>query len=234
MHHYPFHPGDYLLATCHLDPIHDLAYRRLLDYYYVEEKPIPNETDWVSKRTRLDISVIESVLREFFTPSERGWEHKRCEAEIAKYYKKADTAKSNGLKGGRPKKAISKPNGNQSGFQKETGYGSGSGSGSTEGKEVQEENHPPRVAAPCTLEQARAAADGCGVTLKESEHWWQSRASDGWMKGGEGNRRQVGPNWQSDMTAFVMGVRNNGGSRPAQRKPRIGDRPNGQPPTEAF
>lgn len=28
MHHYPFHPGDYMLDTAHLEPMEDLAYRR--------------------------------------------------------------------------------------------------------------------------------------------------------------------------------------------------------------
>ncbi|TXH13476.1 MAG: DUF1376 domain-containing protein, partial [Hyphomicrobiaceae bacterium] len=41
MHHYPFHPGDYMLDTAHLEPMEDLAYRRLLDFYYSSEKPIP-------------------------------------------------------------------------------------------------------------------------------------------------------------------------------------------------
>jgi uncharacterized protein YdaU (DUF1376 family) len=29
MHHYPFHPGDYIRDTSHLEPLEDLAYRRL-------------------------------------------------------------------------------------------------------------------------------------------------------------------------------------------------------------
>ncbi|RPP48164.1 hypothetical protein IPC1156_32430, partial [Pseudomonas aeruginosa] len=38
MNFYPFHPGDYMLRTAHLEPLEDLAYRRLLDLYYVGEK----------------------------------------------------------------------------------------------------------------------------------------------------------------------------------------------------
>ena len=34
MIYYPFHIGDYIAHTAHLDPIEDCAYRRLLDAYY--------------------------------------------------------------------------------------------------------------------------------------------------------------------------------------------------------
>lgn len=220
MHHYPFHPGDYLLATCHLDPMHDLAYRRLLDYYYVEEKPIPTETNWVSKRIRMPKDVIDEVLAEFFKLTEDGWRHTRCDAEIAAYYHKAEVAKANGMKGGRPKKTNKKPDRNPEetqsvilGSPKKTGYGSGSGSGSQDGKEVQEENHPPPRTAPCTIEQALAAAGNLNITPEEVRHWYDSRASDRWMKGGEGNRRAVGTEWQHDLSAFTASVRKNAGHR---------------------
>lgn len=143
MHHYPFHPGDYLLATCHLDPMHDLAYRRLLDYYYSEEKPIPDDNQRVSKRIRLETSVVEDVLKEFFKLTEKGWEHTRCEAEIAHFNDRVKSCKSNGMKGGRPKKTNGKPIDNplvlktkpkitQPGY----GYGSSSGEGGAGGREV--------------------------------------------------------------------------------------------------
>lgn len=80
------------------------------------------------------------------------------------------------------------------------------------GKEVQEENHSP----PCTIEQAKTASVAAGITEAEAEFWWESRASDHWMKGGEGSRRAVGSAWQHDMKQFTTSVRKNGGS-PAGR-----------------
>lgn len=104
MNYYPFHIGDYHLATAHLEPMEDLAYRRLIDFYYQTEAPIPKETKPVSRRLRLDNDLVDSVLSEFFTDTESGWINSRCDVEIAKYQTKVENAKLNGNKGGRPKK----------------------------------------------------------------------------------------------------------------------------------
>lgn len=107
MHHYPFHPGDYMLDTAHLEPMEDLAYRRLLDLYYSSEKPISTETELVSRRLRLGSELVNRVLKEFFELTENGWKHARCDAEIANYKARAEVAKKNGKLGGRPKKTDS-------------------------------------------------------------------------------------------------------------------------------
>ena len=39
MHYYSFNIGDYASHTRHLTAIEDLAYRRLLDLYYLHEQP---------------------------------------------------------------------------------------------------------------------------------------------------------------------------------------------------
>ena len=35
MNYYPFHVGDYIAHTAHLHPLEDIAYRRMLDLYYM-------------------------------------------------------------------------------------------------------------------------------------------------------------------------------------------------------
>jgi hypothetical protein len=50
---------------------------------------------------------VLSVLKDFFIYTEKGYEHKRCNAEIANYHEKAEKNKANGNKGGRPKKTQS-------------------------------------------------------------------------------------------------------------------------------
>lgn len=112
MNYYSFHIGDYIKQTVHLTALEDICYRRLLDMYYETEQPIPTETDRVSRRLRLDTELVDSVLKEFFTLTEKGWENERCEAEISAYHVKADTARSNGKLGGRPKKTQSVSNRN--------------------------------------------------------------------------------------------------------------------------
>ena len=46
MFHYKRHIGDYRSATAHLTNDEDLAYMRLLDYYYETESPIDKPLDW--------------------------------------------------------------------------------------------------------------------------------------------------------------------------------------------
>lgn len=104
MHFYPFNPAAYLLDTVHLDEEHDLAYRRLLDFYYTAEAPIPRETEPVARRLRLDNLLVLEVLNEFFFESPEGWRQARCDAEIADYHRLAEVRRQNGKSGGRPKK----------------------------------------------------------------------------------------------------------------------------------
>lgn len=101
---YKFHLGDYITHTLHLADAEDLAYRRLLDLYYMSEKPIPLDTQSVSRRIRLDLDITESVLREFFEHTENGYRNSRCDVEIAKYQHQVKINRGLGLRGGRPRK----------------------------------------------------------------------------------------------------------------------------------
>jgi len=59
------------------------------------------------------VADVEAVLREFFTQDQYGfWSHSRCETEIASAKAKADQARANGAKGGRPKKPTEQPDQN--------------------------------------------------------------------------------------------------------------------------
>jgi len=99
MNFYPFHIGDFKSHTDHLSPIEDLAYRRLLDYYYLHEKPLPDNAEFLSKRIRLDdIQAIQYVLGEFFTLTGEHWHNSRADAEIAKYQEKSIKARESANK----------------------------------------------------------------------------------------------------------------------------------------
>jgi uncharacterized protein YdaU (DUF1376 family) len=108
MNYYNFHIGDYRRDTTHLSMLEHGAYRQLLDMYYLNEQPIPKETQTVirrlSARTQDEINAIEIVLKEFFIDTPDGYVHKRCDADIATYQSKAEVNRSNGKLGGRPKK----------------------------------------------------------------------------------------------------------------------------------
>jgi uncharacterized protein YdaU (DUF1376 family) len=93
MNYYPFHVGDYIAHTAHLDPIEDLAYRRLLDAYYIAEGPIEGTPEQIARLIRLrgHVEVVAAILVEFFDGSEPGfWRHARCDLEIAKFHAMRD------------------------------------------------------------------------------------------------------------------------------------------------
>lgn len=98
MYFFQFHIGDYRAATAHLSNDEDLAYRRLLDMYYDTEQPIVKDLDFVARRLRLPVECIKTVLQDFFTPSDAGWHHKRCDKEIASYQKMRDGGKKGASK----------------------------------------------------------------------------------------------------------------------------------------
>jgi uncharacterized protein YdaU (DUF1376 family) len=100
MHHYPFHVGDYASHTQHLDDLEDLAYRRMLDYVYLNEINLPESVDEIARliRMRTHCERIATVLREFFTLENGEWINKRSMIEIAKYHAKSDKAKESASK----------------------------------------------------------------------------------------------------------------------------------------
>ena len=108
---YKFYLGDYITHTTHLSDAEDLAYRRLIDLYMMSEKPIPTDTESVSRKIRLDRDIVESVLNEFFEKTEFGYTNLRCDVEIAKYQHQVKINRQLASKGGRPRKteSVSEP-----------------------------------------------------------------------------------------------------------------------------
>jgi len=111
MHYYQFNIGDYAKATRHLSNTEDLAYRRLIDLYYDKEQPLIKDVSKLSRliNMRENHEEIKTVLEDFFTETEEGYQQSRIDSEIANYHAKADAARANGKKGGRPRKAKANP-----------------------------------------------------------------------------------------------------------------------------
>lgn len=114
MNYYQHHIGDYRRDTSHLSLLEHGIYRQLIDLYYMEEKPIPKETQWVMRRlsakTQEEQDAVINVLNDFFELSEGGYSHRRCDSEIEQYQQKAEKNRENGKKGGRPSKNKSDKN----------------------------------------------------------------------------------------------------------------------------
>ena len=96
MNYYPFHLGDYAAHTAHLEPMEDLAYRRMLDLFYRTEMPLPLEVEQIARLIRLkgEEKAIQQVLEEFFWQGEDGWDNKRCNAELIKMQDKQAKARA--------------------------------------------------------------------------------------------------------------------------------------------
>jgi uncharacterized protein YdaU (DUF1376 family) len=110
MHYYKFNIADYRKDTGHLSTIEHGIYRQLIDWYYLDEQPIPAETQMVSRRLRLgseELTFLENVLSDFFVLDKSGYKHKRIEVEIKDYHEQAEKNQRNGKLGGRPKKTQS-------------------------------------------------------------------------------------------------------------------------------
>lgn len=110
MHYYTHNIADYRADTGHLSAIEHGIYRQLLDWYYLDEQPIPKETQVVIRRLRLgseaEAKALQNVLADFFTLQNDGYHQARCDAEIAKYHAKATKNRENGKRGGRPKQGT--------------------------------------------------------------------------------------------------------------------------------
>ena len=96
MNFYPFHIGDYAAHTRHLSFMEDLAYRRLIDQYYLDESPLKGEPALIARRIGMSdfSSDVQYILETFFEKDNDLWVSKRCDGEIAKYRLKADSARN--------------------------------------------------------------------------------------------------------------------------------------------
>jgi len=100
MHYYQHNIGDYARDTGHLSVIEHGIYRLLLDWCYLNEKPIT--TEQAMRVGRGYPTETQSVLAEFFLGSEEGWRHKRVDQELEVFHRRSARNRENGAKGGRP------------------------------------------------------------------------------------------------------------------------------------
>lgn len=98
MNFYPFHIGDYAAHTRNLSLLEDLAYRRLLDAYYLAEQPFNGSPTDVAREIgmRDQVDAVEYILGKFFERDGDLWRNKRADLEIAKYAEKKDKASKAG------------------------------------------------------------------------------------------------------------------------------------------
>ena len=100
MNFYPHHIGDYISHTAHLSNDEDLAYRRLIELYYQTEGPLALDVQSAARAIRMrdQKDAVEAVLSEFFVATDEGYQHGRCDDEIAKYHCQIEAGKRGAAK----------------------------------------------------------------------------------------------------------------------------------------
>lgn len=98
MHYYQFNIADYQSHTKHLTPIEDICYRRLLDWQYLHEKPIPKDIKSICRLLILREyqDDVEQILNEFFELTDDGWINARAFSEINEFHLKSKKASEAG------------------------------------------------------------------------------------------------------------------------------------------
>ena len=106
MHYFQFHIGDYKSHTHHLSLLEDLAYRRLLDFYFLHENPIKHRDIARQIGMREHEEDVMTVLNEFFISTPEGFVNPRADKEIKQYKEFAEAGKR-----GAAKRWATPPNG---------------------------------------------------------------------------------------------------------------------------
>jgi uncharacterized protein YdaU (DUF1376 family) len=98
MHYYQFHIGDYKSHTHHLSLMEDLAYRRLLDFYFLHEQPIKHRDIARQIGMREHEEDVMTVLNEFFISTADGFVSPRADKEIKQYKEFSEAGKRGAAK----------------------------------------------------------------------------------------------------------------------------------------
>ena len=93
--YYTHHIGDYLSHTAHLSLLEHGVYMRLLQAYYLNEKPLiaTEAPRQIGARSQEELDAVQRILTEFFTETPQGFTQKRADKELEKYYDKSQKAR---------------------------------------------------------------------------------------------------------------------------------------------
>jgi uncharacterized protein YdaU (DUF1376 family) len=93
MHYFNFQIKEWMSNTAHLTLEEEAIYLRLILYYYDSEQIIPMQPDLIFRKLRIaNKEMGMELLKEFFTATDQGWQHDRCDTEINWFHDKQDKA----------------------------------------------------------------------------------------------------------------------------------------------
>jgi uncharacterized protein YdaU (DUF1376 family) len=179
VNYYPHHIGDFNAGTVRLSQLERWIYRDMIEVYYDTEQPLPADLNAVCKKigARGDEqrAIVQELLDDKFTLKDDGYHHARCDAEIAEYHAKADVARENGKKGGRPKKANQNP-------EKPSGFLSGSYPDAMRNPDEtgSQANQEPRTnnQEPVTKDKDTARSSSASASRFDARKWLADRGVD--------------------------------------------------------
>ena len=98
LHYYQFNIGDYHSHTSRLSLLEDLAYRRLLDLYYLNERPFTGTVAEIAREIGMNdcLTDVEYVLNRYFPSDGENRVNKRANEEIESYQAKRKSASKAG------------------------------------------------------------------------------------------------------------------------------------------
>jgi uncharacterized protein YdaU (DUF1376 family) len=98
----PFHIGDFLSGTIHMDAEQTGAYMMLIvAHYNAGAQGLPNDDAQLARIARVSPRVwkrIKPILEPKFNKNKNFWVHEKCVKVLQKIQEKSDAAKSNALK----------------------------------------------------------------------------------------------------------------------------------------
>jgi hypothetical protein len=103
---YKFEVDKFLDEALRLSDAQELAYRRLMDAYYVTEKPLPLDMNELLQLTGVTPDDTLYVLDFLFHKTPDGWRDPNIDMAIAKHQHQRKTNQTQGKRGGRPKKST--------------------------------------------------------------------------------------------------------------------------------
>jgi len=102
MHYFEHNIKDYRADAFTLTMIQHGAYRQLIDQYYLNEKPLTLDLEVLCAdllvRGEDEKKAVVFILGKFFSKTENGYVHKRCDAVIQAFKDKSDKNRNNAVK----------------------------------------------------------------------------------------------------------------------------------------
>lgn len=103
---YKFNVDQFLDDRRHFNDEEELAYRRLVDAYFVTEKPLPLHMVDLLSLTGTSPASTKSVLEKMFVMTKLGWGNSEFDKAIARHQHQRKINQTQGKRGGRPKKST--------------------------------------------------------------------------------------------------------------------------------